>query len=357
MKWLSLALVLFVGCQAPADPANEPTPIDSDAPWSWHAVATGLERPVGLVAHPNGTLLVIEQEGFVKELDGTIWLDLSDKTRASGEQGLLGLAFGGGFVFASYTDLGGDSIVSKMPLTAGEPGQENVILTVRQPFSNHNGGHIVYFKEHLYIALGDGGLADDPEGNGQNKLTLLGSILRIDPAGEGYQVPDDNPFVNDPLGADEVYHYGLRNPWRFSFDSAGGLWIGDVGQNQWEEVDYAAPGAAGLNYGWNAYEGSHQYRGLALEHVLPVTEYANEGSQCSVTGGHVDTSANTSLNGLYLFGDFCSGNVWSYNPITEETNLQFETGWQISSFAHIQDETYVVSYSGTIYRFQQEQNL
>jgi glucose/arabinose dehydrogenase len=245
---------------------------------------------------------------------------VSANLTTGGEQGLLGMAFSpdGSRLYASFTDGSGDSNVVAYPFSAGVarmPGRR--ILFVHQPFSNHNGGNIVFGPDgFLYFGLGDGGSEGDPLGTGQDLGTLLGKMLRIDPTPDGarpYAIPLSNPFVGRHGARAEIWAYGLRNPWRFSFDRrTGDLWIGDVGQNTWEEIDEQTAGRqGGQNYGWSCFEGFHGYRGCRPAHAAePVYEYSHDSGGCAVDGGHVYRgSAIPALVGAYVFGDYCQGRL------------------------------------------------
>jgi len=343
-------------------------------------VVDGLQRPVAVRAAGDGSgrLFVVEQSGRVRIVDSgslqTIpFLDITDRVRdSSNEQGLLGLAFHPDFskngrFFVDYTDLAGDTVVSEFALATGDPNRgdplsEAVILTIEQPFSNHNGGDIAFGPDgYLWIATGDGGSGGDPQGNGQNPQSLLGKLLRVDvDHGATYTIPPDNPFVEDPGARDEIWALGLRNPWRFSFDrDTGNLFIGDVGQNQWEEIDFEPrfdPG--GRDYGWNTMEGNHcfQTSGCEIDGLtLPVFEY-NHTEGCSVTGGYVYRGSRfPALAGLYLFGDFCSGTLWALAPVGPDdwtAAVVAQTDASIAGFG--EDETgelYLTDLgSGTVYR-------
>ena len=328
-------------------------------------IASGLEGPL-LVTHAgdgSGRLFVVEQVGRIRIVEnGRLmpdpFLDVSDLTEAGGEQGLLGLAFHPDFVrnrrfFINYTDVEGDTIVASYRATAdGRVADEDsarTILKVDQPYSNHNGGHMAFGPDgYLYIGMGDGGSAGDPENNGQNLETLLGKMLRVDVDVRGtYAIPKDNPFA-DGGGAPEIWAYGLRNPWRFSFDvPTGTLWIGDVGQDQLEEIDRVPAERGGLNYGWNVMEGSRCYGDAceAGDMVLPISEYDHDLG-CSVTGGFVYRGERfPDLRGGYLFSDYCSGTIWAVGahvagPI--EPAVLMESGRSISSFGVDEDgELYV----------------
>ena len=303
------------------------------------------------------------------------FLDIRRRVEDRGnEEGLLGLTFDptfseNGYFYVYYTAPGPRrSVISRFAADVSGPGgadpsSEIVILEVPQPFRNHNGGQIAFGLDgFLYVALGDGGSSGDPAGNGQNAATLLGSILRIDVAGldvaVGYAVPRDNPFVGQGSGArEEIWAYGLRNPWRFSFDPlTGELWAADVGQNQFEEVDIIKPGR---NYGWNVMEGRECFNpstgcdSAGLE--PPVAVYGHDDG-CSVTGGYVYRGTRLpSLYGAYVYGDFCSGKIWALRydgaQVTEQMEI-VDTDLRISSFGLGRDgEIYVLSFDGKIYRF------
>ncbi|MGI9540012.1 MAG: PQQ-dependent sugar dehydrogenase [Miltoncostaeaceae bacterium] len=295
-------------------------------------VSDGFDAPL-LVTAPTGDdrLYVVEQGGLVHIVDQagrrepTPFLDLRDRVAPGGERGLLGLAFhpdyqSNGRLFVDYTDSSGTTRVveHRVDRQSGAVDDGREILAVEQPFANHNGGNLVFGPDGLlHVGLGDGGSGGDPEGNGQNTDTLLGSILRldVDSGGEGvpYAIPPDNPFA-DGGGRPEIYVYGLRNPWRFSYDDpTGDLWIGDVGQGSLEEVDRLPAGEiAGANLGWNAFEGTASFSGAPVaDHVPPVAEYGRaEG--CSITGGFVGRDpAVPGIEGRYVYGDFCSGRIWT----------------------------------------------
>ncbi len=346
-------------------------------------VAVGLDQPIGIEPGPDGTLLVQERGGRVAGLDpadGRSWtvVDLSDRVLGEGERGLLGVALHPDWptdprAFVHYSDRDGNTVLSQ--LRAGEasgpeptldPASEVVLLQVEQPYPNHNGGQIAFGPDgFLWMGLGDGGSGGDPLGHGQDPSTLLGSVLRLDiggPENDGYLVPDDNPFV-DGGGAPEVYHYGLRNPWRFSFDAGtGDLFIADVGQNAYEEVNRVpAGGDAGLNFGWNVMEAAHCFAEPACEEdalVLPWTEYGRDLG-CSVTGGYVYRGA--AIDGLddwYVFADFCSGLLFGARVNAEEQaaaiapTILLETGAQVAALGRdAAGELYLADLaSGSIYR-------
>ena len=289
-------------------------------------VAT-LDQPLALAVRPDDpTLYVAEKIGRVVAIrDGHVdrrpVLDLSKEVSLGSEQGLLGLAFSpdGQFLYVNFTDVNGDTRIQEFAMVDGRAdlASRREILSVDQPYSNHNGGNLVFGPDgYLYIGLGDGGSGGDPHGNAQSLSTLLGKMLRISPRPSGdapYGIPPDNPFVGDANARPEIWAYGLRNPWRYSFDRrTGDLWIGDVGQSAWEEVDLQpADSAGGENYGWNLVEGSHPFKGAVPPgSILPVYEYSHDQGACVVTGGYVYRgSAIPGLDGTYVFADFCLGRL------------------------------------------------
>ena len=347
----------------PATPPERFRP--ADVQLELEKIASGLEAPL-LATHAgdgSGRLFVVEQVGHIRivengRLVSDPFLDVSDLTVAGGEQGLLGLAFHPDFArdrrfFINYTDLEGDTVVASYGVaddgSTADRDSARTILKIEQPYANHNGGHLAFGPDgYLYIGMGDGGSGGDPQGNGQNLQTLLGKMLRIDiDAGDPYGIPADNPFA-DGGGAPEIWAYGLRNPWRFSFDEAAAtLWIGDVGQDELEEINRVPADGAGLNYGWNVMEGSRCYQEScnAADKVLPITEYDHDDG-CSITGGFVYRGEEfPDMRGGYLFSDYCSGTIWAIDagangPV--EPAVLSESGRSISSFGVDEDgELYV----------------
>lgn len=346
-------------------------------------VAAGFTRPL-YVTHAgdgSGRLFLVEQSGKIWILrDGNKsaqpFLDVSQLISPSAhstsfsEQGLLGLAFHpdhhqNGAFFIYYTDRQGNTVVARYQVEPGNPNvadaaSEQILFQQSQPYANHNGGHIEFGPDgYLYIALGDGGAANDPLGAGQNRQLLLGSILRIDiDSAEPYAIPPDNPFVHVEAARDEIWAYGLRNVWRFSFDRAtGDMYLADVGQNQWEEINFQpANSLGGENYGWNVWEGNHIFAGgNAPNHIPPIFAYSHSFG-CSVTGGNVYRGAAIhDLRGVYLFGDWCSGRIWGSwrdNDSVWQANELMNTGMPISSFGEDEaGEVYVIDYNGQLYRF------
>ncbi len=347
---------LFTGWFRDDLPAFEPA---DNVTLEFSLLADGFNQPT-YFTHHNGSILVMEQRGIVWQLhdNGTRseWLDIQDRVRTGAERGLLGLAVdANGTAYVHYSDNDGDTVLSRIKADTNgtlDPATEAILLTQNQPYPNHNGGSVAFGPDgYLYLGLGDGGLAADPQGNGQNTNTILGAILRLDVSGTGpAEGAPGNPFINGG-GDPRILHYGLRNPWRFSFDADGGLWIGDVGQDHAEEINHAPPGASGFNFGWVAYEGSQKYRdGDAPGHVPPVSEYDHDGGHCSVTGGYVwDHHDAGALRGTYIFGDYCSGAIWSHDPLTSETTRAGTFDGRISSFGVDEvGRVYVVGHGGAI---------
>jgi hypothetical protein len=343
-------------------------------------VASGLNSPLYVTA-PAGDarLFIVEQVGRIRivkdgQLLATPFLDIRGKVRHSGEQGLLSVAFhpsyaSNGFFYVNYTDTSGtngDTYVERYTVS-GNPDVANVasaklILFVDQPYSNHNGGHVLFGPdEMLYIAMGDGGSGGDPQNHGQNRGDILGDLLRIDVNnGDPYAIPPNNPFVNTAGARGEIWGWGLRNPWRIAFDpAAGALYIADVGQNQWEEINVVQAGEGGLNYGWRIMEGAHCYSpstGCNMQNlVLPVMEYSHSDG-CSLSGGFVYRGTRIpEISGHYFYGDFCRGWIRSFRfangqalDATQWTQLTVSS---LSSFGQdASGELYVTSLNGTVYR-------
>ena len=351
------------------DPEPEATPPDLSVALTLTEVAT-MNSPTAGAVGPDGTLYLAERAGTVHPLTGDGLgepvVDLTGETTTDGERGLLGIAFAadGSELYLSFTDSNGDTVVDAVEVADGEvvADQRRTVLTQSQPYANHNGGDIHVGPDGmLYIGLGDGGSGGDPLGSGQDRSTLLGALLRIDPgAGDPYAIPEGNPFVDDGDAADEIWAYGLRNPWRFSFDrDTDDLWIADVGQNTREEINWMPAGeGAGANYGWNRMEGTLEFSGAQPDdHVPPVHEYDLAGGRCAVTGGYVYRGAAIpELAGAYLFSDFCDGAVRaivvdrSSGEVVDEGELGIG-GDAIVSFAQDADgELYVLDLSGSVSR-------
>ena len=294
----------------------------------------GLSEPVDIQTAPGDTnrLFIVEKTGTIRvfrggALEPRAFLDISSRVSSGSEQGLLGLAFHPQFAanrrfYVDYTDGSGNTHVVEFLASAGLDSAtttEREILFVSQPAANHNGGQVAFGPDgYLYIALGDGGGSGDTYGNGQNLGSLLAKLLRINvDAGSPYSIPSDNPFASQSGALGETWDYGLRNPWRFSFDrSNGDLYIGDVGQDLYEEVDYEPHGAGGKNYGWNIMEGLHCYGSSTCNQAgltLPVVEYSHQDG-CSITGGYVYRGSEIpGLDGTYFYGDYCTGIIRSFS--------------------------------------------
>ncbi len=353
------------------------------------AVASGLSRPVAIAGARDGRgrLFVVEQAGRIRIVEGgrllaRPFLDISSKVSCCGERGLLGLAFHPAFrtnrrFYVFYTRGDGDLTISQFTASASNPDvaspAEKVIMRIEHSrYANHNGGQLAFGPDgYLYIGTGDGGGEGDPFENGQSRRSRLGKLLRIDvnrtTSTRNYGIPPTNPYATSSVYRREIWSYGLRNPWRFSFDrSTGDLWIGDVGQNRYEEVDRAGRaygGGRGTNFGWDVMEGRHCFEpatGCSTSgKKLPVAEYPHVAAgddNCSVTGGYVYRGARyPDMRGGYFFGDFCSGRIWSLvasGPRSQAEVLELDSGLAISTFG--QDdagELYLASYAeGTIYR-------
>jgi glucose/arabinose dehydrogenase len=376
---------------ATVTPSAAPTPAATPAGSHFNpaAVSVNVDSVIAIPGNPldvvtagagSGRLFVVDKGGSIWIVTGgkraaTAFLDIGSKVSNGSEQGLLGLAFHPGYpadprFYTDYTDTNGDTVVSEWRVSAGDPNQadpnsERVILTVAQPFPNHNGGDVLFGPDgDLYITLGDGGSGGDPQGNGQKLTTLLGKILRIDvdhPSdGRAYGIPSDNPFLATAGARPEIYVTGLRNPWRISFDrTTHDLWIGDVGQDAFEEIDVVRAGSGGgQNFGWNRMEGFHCFPSGELCSIdgltPPVTDYPH-ALGCSVTGGVVYRgTAFPALVGAYLFSDYCSGTIWAIDAAANETRdptVVGESHRSISSFGEDESgEVYVTDLGGELLR-------
>ena len=347
------------------------------------------DQPVFVAQPPDGgrALYVVEQPGRIVRVDGRrrtrVFLDISNRVSCCGEQGLLSMAFAPGYersgrFYVDYTDRDGNTRVVEYRVERERtgrgrnarttervvPGSARTLLRVEQPFANHNGGLVMFGPDDmLWIGLGDGGAAGDPQRNGQDLGVLLGKILRIDPRpdGEGpYGIPKDNPFTDRAGARPEIAVYGVRNPWRFSFDrERGTLWIGDVGQDRWEEIDAIADPTSGVNLGWSSYEGTERFNEdeRAPRALGPVLTYGREGG-CSVTGGYVvrDRSLE-SLYGRYLYADHCQGQLRSFtarDAIVGEVRDDRALGLQVPSVSSFAEDArgriYATSLEGPVYR-------
>lgn len=356
------------------------TAVTNDVRLRFETVATGLTSPVYVTSPPNDPrLFIVEQNGRVRVIsNGTLlsqpFLDLTSRVRFGGEQGLLSIAFHpqyatNGFFFVNFTDSRGDTRVERFKVSSNpnvaDPASSTLILTVAQPFANHNGGLVMFGPDgFLYIGMGDGGSGGDPQGNGQNRNTLLGKLLRIDVNGAlPYTIPSSNPFINQSGTRPEIWALGLRNPWRFAFDGQENrLYIADVGQSAREEINIVGATQAGLNYGWVIMEGSACYNASSCNQsglTLPQVEYTHADG-CSITGGFVYRGSKLpELAGHYFYTDYCGGWLRS---------LRFENGavtamrqWDVpklqspTSFGEdASRELYVTVAGGTVFRLVQQ---
>lgn len=370
---IALAIGLFGGCGDGTGPPVEPLP-DSLAV---EVVASGLSNPVHLAA-PAGDarLFVVEQPGRIRIIEnGTLvttpFLDITDRVLDGGERGLLSVAFhpdyaSNRFFYVNYTDNQGDTRVERYTATSNpnvaDPNSALLILAVDQPYANHNGGQVMFGPDGMvYIGMGDGGSGGDPQGHGQNRATLLGDLLRIDvDGGAPYTIPPDNPFVGQSGMQGEIWAWGLRNPWRFSFDPEGGmLYVADVGQGSWEEVNAVPATDAGLNYGWNILEASECYGSSGCDRsglTLPMLEYGHDGGACSITGGFVYRGQQIAgLRGYYFYSDYCAGWLRSFRLADGRAEDQQE--WDVGDLGNVTSfgedsarELYVTSANGRVYR-------
>ena len=333
--------------------------------------ATGLVSPVAVafrrgdgrmyVAQQTGTVVIVANGHVVSTV-----LDISAAVSQGGEQGLLGLTFSldGTKMYIDYTDLNGNSHIVEYTMAGDHPNlaTRRPVLFQNQPFANHNGGEVMIGRDNmLYIGFGDGGSGGDPLGNGQKLTTLLGKILRIDPRPNGtaaYRIPPNNPFATATGGVRrEIWMYGLRNPWRFSLDRiTNDAWIGDVGQNLYEEVDFAAAGQSGINWGWNKREGLHPYLGGAKPAGArdPIVERPHTAGDCAITGGYVYRSGVIAhLNGAYVYGDFCTGELRAVVQVNGHVTQARDLGLNVPALSSFGQGPfggiYAVSHSGTIY--------
>ncbi|MCK0109159.1 PQQ-dependent sugar dehydrogenase [Flavobacteriaceae bacterium S0825] len=353
--------------------------------------ATGLDMPVNIKNAGDDRLFVVEQRGYIRivntngSVNATPFLDINnlviDISGGGDERGLLGLAFhpnysNNGFFYVNYINNNGDTVVSRFEVSISDANIANSsselpLLNIAQPYSNHNGGDMAFGPDgYLYIASGDGGAGGDPENRAQNLSTLLGKMIRIDvnntANGNNYAIPSDNPFYNDGdvNTLDEIWAYGLRNPWKFSFDSqTGDIWIADVGQGEYEEINMAAPTAAGLNYGWRCYEGNNTFNDTgcpdASTLTFPVGEYSHSNSgnfKCSITGGYrYRGSQFPNFSGLYFFADYCSDEIGFLQNSGSSWNMSFSDQFNgnrwVAFGEDINGELYIAGLnSGTIYR-------
>jgi len=373
-----LALVALLGCSNP--PGTAP-PATTDSLRLVPVVTSGLSSPVYLTAPTGDTarLFVVEQSGQIRivrhgQLLPAAFLDIHTRLVSGGEQGLLSVAFHpnyatNGYFYVNYTDLNGDTRVERYTVSAADSNladtaTHKLIIFIPQPYTNHNGGLVMFGPDGMfYIGMGDGGSVGDPQNRAQSPDSLLGKLLRIDvDAGDPYAIPAGNPFATSG-GAKEIWALGLRNPWRFAFDrSAGLLYIGDVGQGAWEEVDVQPASQGGLNYGWRIMEGAHCYNPSNCSSaglVLPAVEYDHSNGQCAIIGGFVYRGTRfPALVGQYFYADLCAGWVRSFSyaggAVTGQTswNLDVSPGSPLSFGEDARGELYLLT-GGGVYRIAQ----
>ena len=392
---LACACVALLGSCSSKEPGAEPTPSGSSpaatasspapppAAFSLSKVRIRLSRFIGglssplFVAHAgdgSGLVYVVQQGGSIVAVDGSgrnrgTFLDISSRVSCCGERGLLGLAFHPSFesnrrFFVDYTDRNGDTVIAELKATSStraDADSHRMLLRIEQPYANHNGGMLAFGPDgYLYIGMGDGGSGGDPHNNGQSLDTLLGKILRIDvDRGSPYSSPSSNPFVGRSGARREIWDYGLRNPWRFSFDRAtDALFIGDVGQQEYEEINLEPKASGGRNYGWRPMEGRHCFTSGCSRSgkVIPIAEYTH-AQGCSITGGYVYRGSKyPSLNGAFFYGDYCSGRIWALDAAaalreTSRVRMILDTEMAISSFGEDESgELYVCDLGGAVYR-------
>ncbi len=377
-------VLLIAGLTVAAVLADRPAgPAPLTPPVQLVVYQSGLNLPVKIAnsgAPGDGRLFIVEQGGFIRIVNSggglrpDPFLDLSDRIVCCGEQGLLGLAFhpdylNNGYFYVNYTRADGDTVISRFSVSGdpniANPDSEFILMGLSQPYDNHNGGDLAFGPDgYLYIPTGDGGFFGDPQENAQNLSAPLGKILRINvDEGDPYAIPPDNPFIGIPGALPEIWAYGLRNPWRFSFDRlTGDMFVGDVGQGSWEEIDFQPAGSAGGQfYGWVCYEGNHPYEltGCSFtptDYVFPIHEYSHSVGH-AVTGGYVYRgSAYPTLAGSYFFADFSDAKLWSlfYNGSGWELTAHGTfSGRNFSTFGEdVNGELYIADYNGVILRIQ-----
>jgi glucose/arabinose dehydrogenase len=343
-------------------------------------VVGGLKNPTVITAMPDALdkrLFVVEQDGTIrivtadKSLSAIPFLDIKSKVQSAGEMGLLGLVFHpkvaqNGYFFIDYVDKNQNTIIARYTISQSngmaDPNSEKVLLKIKQPYANHNGGQLAFGPDgYLYIGMGDGGSAGDPENRAQNKNELLGKILRINvDQGTPYAIPSDNPFAKGG-GKPEIWALGLRNPWRFSFDpKTSDLYIADVGQGDYEEIDlHTSDAAAGVNYGWRCFEGIHSFNAAGCAdpstYTSPILEYSHTDGRCSITGGYVYRGVQfPALMGKYFYGDYCSGEIFYAEKPASTWNavMALNSDYKLSTFGEDSSgELYVADHdNGVIYQ-------
>jgi glucose/arabinose dehydrogenase len=374
MKNIFTLILMLGACGANSDPTPPPPP----SALNLELVASGLNNPVYLTALPNDQqrLFVVEQVGRIRiirngQLLATPFLDIRAKVSFGGEQGLFSVAFhpnyaSNGWFFVNFTDVNGDTQVERYTVSPTNPDSARAtsaltVISVDQPFPNHNGGQLQFGPDGmLYIGMGDGGSGGDPQNHGQNRATLLGDLLRINVDQLPYIVPPDNPYVGSTEFRREIWASGLRNPWRFSFDAPSGmLYVADVGQNNWEEINAVPASQAGVNYGWRLMEGARCFipsncsqSGLQL----PVHEYDHTSGNCSVTGGYVYRGTRIpGIVGHYFYADYCAAILRSFrlvNGVATDHRTWSVTGLQqVTSFGvDAAGELYILTGNGRVNR-------
>lgn len=353
--------LLKIGGDLPKDALGNPTTISSISTPGYHNI---------FVVDRAGLVRLVNTENVKAPV--YTFLDISDRVLADGEMGLLGLAFDpkfsdDGYFYVDYVDKGQNTIISRFSIDKedsdglGDKSSEKVLLKIPQPYTNHNGGQLAFGPDgYLYIGMGDGGSAGDPENRAQNLNTLLGKILRIDVKSDSYKIPANNPFVKSKDEKGEIWDYGLRNPWRFSFDSkTGDLWIADVGQGNFEEIDLeSANSQGGKNFGWRCYEGLNSFNLASCltraHYTFPILQYDHSENRCSVTGGYVYRGKKyPALVGKYFYADYCSGQIYMAEKKNGKWDSQLvaSTNYAISTFGQDSDgELYLADFNtGNIY--------
>jgi glucose/arabinose dehydrogenase len=372
-----LVLAMLAGCGRGGPDAPQPPTTATGIRLA--EVARGFDQPLYVTAPAGDSrLFVVEQTGHIRIVKNgqplaAPFIDLSAKISSGGERGLLSIAFHpryatNGFFYVDYTDRNGDTRVERYHVSSNpdvaDPASGQLVLFQQQPYANHNGGLLLFGPDgDLYVGFGDGGSGGDPLGNGQNPGTLLGKILRIDvDHAQPYSVPADNPFVGQAGKRPEIWITGVRNPWRFSFDRAANLlYVADVGQSAYEEVDVVPAGQGGLNFGWNVMEGMHCYNaGGCVQQglTLPVLEYTHDDGSCSITGGYVYRGrAIPSLAGTYFYSDYCKGWLrsfrWDGAHATEQKSWDVGGIGNVTSFGEdASRELYLTTSGGVVYRIE-----
>jgi glucose/arabinose dehydrogenase len=377
MKALLIAAVLAGCMDSEAKPANAGPDGGAQTSMRLEQIGGSFSSPV-YVTSPSGDgrLFVVEQSGRIRVIKNGAtqsepFLDIRSRVSSGGERGLLSMAFHpnyrmNGYFFVDFTDSNGDTRVERFKVSANpdiaDPQSAKLILAIDQPFSNHNGGLVMFGPDGmLYVGMGDGGSGGDPHRNGQSTQVLLGKLLRLDvDKGDPYAIPPDNPYANGSGGRPEIWAIGLRNPWRYAFDAPSGLlYIADVGQNELEEIDVISATRAGVNYGWSIMEADQCYNSSSCNKdglELPKLTYKHLGSACSVTGGFVYRGTKIpSLAGHYFYSDYCAGGLRSFKY--EDGSATKQTEWKIDNIGHVvsfgvdsSGEMYIISEGGKIYR-------